>query len=244
MKRKSTTVLVRAPKKFASAGIANLLYANDPVNVQRAQQNRAAAILVRQARMNAMPLQRQSPQEKGFVDLINQGNSFNTTGSVTLLCTVPQGAGVNQRIGKKIMWSSIQMRGLVFANSATTLADAALIIVYDKRPTGALPAVTDILVSASSTSMNNNDNAGRFQIVRRMDWVFAGNSTTPTTGKEIIGFDHFAKFRRPCIFKSAGTGAIGDIEEGALYYVCVGNTTGATIQPSSNLNWRVSFTEN
>ena len=42
-------------------------------------------------------------------------------------------------------------------------------IVYDKRPTGALPTVSDILVSASSSAMNNDANTGRFSILKRHD---------------------------------------------------------------------------
>lgn len=242
-KRKATTVLVRTAKKpfYAPNLLASLQ--GGPTGQERAQANRNAAILIRQARMNAMPLQRANPNEKGFVDVPIGTFNFNTTGSVLLLATVAQGAGTSQRVGKKIMWSSIQVRGFVFSGTTTTLADASLVLIYDKRPTGTVAAVTDILQVANSISMNNDDNTGRFQIVRRWNFVLCGNSLNPTTGKEVRNCDDFVKFRRPCIYKAAGTGAIGDIEEGALYIMSIGNVAAGTGAATGSLSFRIRYTE-
>lgn len=242
-KRKATTVLVRAPKKFNSTGIFRDLRANQPGINQQIQANRAAAVLVRQARMNAMPVQRAGPNDRGYVDLAAAAYAFNNTGTITLLATIAQGAGVNQRIGKKAMYASIQMRGAVAAGTTGTVSDAAIIFVYDRRPTGALPAITDILVAAAPSAMNNDDNSGRFQIVRRLDFVMIGNITAPAAGGEMFNADMFHKFRRQVVFKAAGTGAIGDIEEGALYLVTCGSLAAGTAAPTSTLSFRVRFTE-
>ena len=43
-------------------------------------------------------------------------------------------------------------------------------IVYDKRPTGALPTVSGHpRLPASSSAMNNDANTGRFSILKRHD---------------------------------------------------------------------------
>lgn len=182
-------------------------------------------------------------QEKGVVDLALATYACDTTGSITLVTTIAQGASIAQRIGKKAMYRSIQIRGRWTANTACVVADAAALLVYDKRPTASLPGITDILIAATAQAFNNTDNEGRFQIIRRWDKVFAGNSTTPSTGLEIQDADDFVKMRKPIVFKAAGTGAIGDIEEGALYYVTVGSATAGTGAVSSTVAFRTRFTE-
>lgn len=172
-------------------------------------------------------LQRAFNKEKGYLDISSASYALDLTGSVTLLNPVPQGAATTQRVGKTVQILSLQHRGLVTSNSATTVVDVAFMIVYDKRPTGTLPAITDILKSATSLSLNNDDNAQRFSILKRWDAVCIGNGTTPTTGMEAYSTDFWLKINRPTIYKAAGTGAIGDIEEGALYLVTIGNQAGA-----------------
>lgn len=243
MKRKAGSELIR---KYKNPRIQQLQgeLSKLPHIQQQIQANRAAAVLVRQARMSAMPLQRASPTDRGFVDTAVTSYVADTTGTLTLMATIAQGTSVNQRVGKKIMYASIQIRGRVFSGTACTTTDTAFIIVYDRRPTGALPAITDVLVSASAGSMNNDDNSGRFQIVRRQDHTLVGNTTTPATGKECFSVDDFIKFRRPAVYKAGAAGTIGDIEEGALYLVTIGVTAAGTGAATFSMGWRIRFTEN
>lgn len=189
-------------------------------------------------------LVRRNPGETGYVDLAS--STFNcdaTSGTITLIATVAQGTTVNQRVGKKIQYKSLQIRGFFVNNSAATSTDNAFIIVYDKRPTGSLPAITDILDTISSRSFNKDDNSGRFTIVRRWDFTLVGNPTT-FTNQTIKSFDHFINLRgRPAVFKSAGTGAIGDIEEGALYAVSVGTTASGTTACTGTIGMRTRFVD-
>lgn len=181
-------------------------------------------------------------KETGFVDLALAAYACDTTGSLTLIATVPQGASVNQRVGKKIALKSLQCRGSLVVNTATTLVDTAVLIVYDKRPTGALPTITDVLVTANSESMNNDANSGRFRILKRLDMVLMGNSTTPATGQESKELDFWLDLKgASCVFKAAGTGAIADIEEGALYLITVGNVAAGTSAATAGLGFRTRF---
>lgn len=182
-------------------------------------------------------------RETGYVDLATAAYALDTTGSVTLIATVAQGTSVNQRVGKKIMWKSIQGRGYMMANSATVQSDVAYLLVYDKRPTGSVPAITDILVSASSRAFNNDDNSGRFVILKRVDRQLLGNGTTPATGREGYSIDFYKKLNKPACFKSAGTGAIGDIEQGALYLVTVGSAAAGTGAAALNIAFRTRFVD-
>lgn len=179
----------------------------------------------------------------GFVDLASTTYNMDTTGSITLLATIPQGASVNSRIGKKITLTSIQMRGNAYSGTTTLTAEGAVLIVYDRRPTGTLPAITDILVSASSRAFNNDDNAGRFKILRRYDNNFIGNTNTAgqSTSKTMYDMDDYIKLNKPAVFKSVGTGVIGDIEQGALYLVTVGTNVAGTTAPILSAGFRVRF---
>lgn len=242
MKRKAEYQLVKKYKNPQISALQRELAVMPRVAAQ-IQSNKAAAVILRQARMSAMPLQRATLNESGFVDA-NISQNADTTGAISLLATIAQGASVNQRVGKKCMYQSIQVRGRAISSTTTTISTMALLIVYDKRPTGALPAVTDILVSANVNSLNNDTNGGRFQIVRRYQHAMIGNTITPSTGAECYKIDDFIKFRRPLVGKAAATGAIGDIEEGALYVVAVGQNVAGSTASDYIMQYRVRFTEN
>jgi len=184
------------------------------------------------------------PSETGFVDLAVATYVCDVSGSITLLATIAQGASINQRIGKKCRLVSIQSHGNFVAGTTGTVSDACALIVYDKKPREALPAITDILVTANSRSFNNDAGSDRFVVLRRYDYEAIGNSTTPATGLEAITFDHFVPLRDlPVQFAAAGTGAIGDIEEGALYLVTVGSTVAGTTSANLQAAFRVRFKE-
>lgn len=188
-----------------------------------------------------------SKEESGFVDVAAAAYANNTTGTITLLNTVAQGASTSQRIGKKIALQSIQIRGNIESDAAAVFNDVANLIVYDKRPTGALPAITAILNTATSSSFNNDINSGRFRIVRRWDEYLVGGTTlatTPYTEKSGIGFDHFVSLKgMKTVYKALGTGAIDDIEEGALYFVTVGNTAAGTADAQTGCGFRLRYRE-
>ena len=170
-------------------------------------------------------------KETGFVDLATAAYNMNTTGSIVLIPTIAQGASVNQRVGKKIKLKSLACRGWIYNDTAASANDVAFLIVYDRRPTGSLPAITDILVAANSAAFNNDANSGRFQIMKRDDFVLLGVPAIGSTMTDCsaVSADFYLNLRNlPCTFKAAGTGAIGDIEEGALYLVTVGNNTGGS----------------
>lgn len=183
------------------------------------------------------------PKETGFVDLASASYNLDTTGSIVLLATVPQGASVNQRVGKKVMWKSLQCRGLAINNLAAVANDCAMLIVYDSRPTGALPAITDILVSANSRAMNNDANSGRFKILKRSDFVMVGNSTTFTETYCVDADFYLPIVGKGAVFKDAGTGAIADISDGALYLVTVGSAAAGTSAATLTAGFRTRFVD-
>lgn len=185
---------------------------------------------------------RMKGSDVGFLDTAAATYGMDTTGSITLLNPIVQGAGQSQRVGKKVILKSLQCRGRWNSLAVTTFADGAYLIVYDRRPTGALPAITAILNTANTNSMNNDDNSGRFKILKRVDFTFEGNSATPNTGKGVLSGDMYLKLRGlPTVYKSVNTGAIADIEEGALYLVTLGDIAAGTSAASGTVGFRVRF---
>ena len=179
-------------------------------------------------------------KSSGYLDLASATYAFDTTGTVTLLNAVPQGTSESQRVGKKVRLTSLQCRGKA-SNSTTAYGnDCALVIIYDRRPRGSLPTMTDFFTVSSSRGMNNDDNSGRFQILKRMDFTLVGNSTTPTSVSE-RSIDFFKEINLPCVYMSAGTGLIDDIEQGALYLVTIGSIAAGTAAATSSLAFRLRY---
>lgn len=183
--------------------------------------------------------------ETGFVDLASGAFAIDTTGTIALIATVAQGASVNQRVGKKIIWKSLQMRGNSENSSTAGFNDCAMLIVYDKRPTGSLPAITDVLATANSGAFNNDANSGRFRILKREDWVMVSRPLNLTgTESSAVSNDFYLNLKGlPCVYKAAGTGAIGDIEEGALYCITVGDKAAGTTAAQGNFAFRTRFVD-
>ena len=91
----------------------------------------------------------------------------------------------------------MQIRGTVQANATTVSNNSAWLIVYDRRPTGSLPAITDVLSSATAISFTNDANSGRFQILKRWNDTILGNVGTAgqQTDKSSIVVDEFLSLR-------------------------------------------------
>jgi len=177
-----------------------------------------------------------------FVDLAQATYAMDTTGSITLVATIAQGASQSQRVGKKALYKSCQFRGICTSNTATVVADGACLLVYDRDPTGGLPNITDVLNTVTSASFNNDTNSDRFKIVRRWDFVFCGNTTAPSTGMEVHSFDHFVDMRNMEVqFGNLASGAIGDIKKGALYFITCGGNGPGTTAPVCTMGCRTRF---
>jgi len=213
---------------------------------QLATFRRSATMSARYNRRMSTRLQRAPgvSGETGFVDVATATYNLDTTGSIVLLNTIAQGASVNQRVGKKVQLRSLQCRGQMANNSAAISNDVAYLVVYDKRPTGALPAITDILTAANAQAMNNDANSGRFVFMKRCDEILLGNTAAVgnLTERTTLGVDFYLSLKnQPTNYKAAGTGAIGDIEQGALYFVTVGNAAAGTSAAIVSCTFRLRF---
>lgn len=198
-------------------------------------------------RMKPIPVAaRYANKASGYVDLAVSNYNCDTTGSIALIATIPQGTSVNQRVGKKAMYKSLQVRGLVRGENTTLYNKGVVLIVYDRLPTGTLPSVTDILDTANANSFNNDANSDRFKIIRRMEFPIVGNVATAGQGTDssLHCVDEYIDLSKYIVqFKAAGTGAIADISKGSLLVVTAGLIAAGSADTTATLGFRTRFVD-
>jgi len=190
-----------------------------------------------------------SNREKKYLNNgIGSYTAWDTAGQVSDISVVPLGTSVNQRVGKQVLLTGVQLRGTVVAGTATR-THCAMMLVYDREPNQAasLPAITDILNSASSNSQTNRDNAPRFKIVRRWDWPIIGTigSTVSAPNEVMYLIDEFVPLKRgkyPIKYTAANTdGANTGKVKGNLMLVTIGDQANGATTPSASIATRVDF---
>ena len=187
-------------------------------------------------------------KEHKFYDTASQSFAFDTTGTIIDEAVVPQGVTVNQRVGKEINMKAVQLRGTIKAGT-NSASHAALLLVYDRECNGAaLPTISSILTAASSNAFSNRDNAPRFQIVRRWDWVLNGTagSSTLSTDTSTVFINEYVSLKEKSIkWTSANTdGATTGKIKGNLLLVSVGDTAAGASAPSGTISARLDFSDN
>lgn len=137
---------------------------------------------------------------------------------MTHINCIPQGPTVANRIGNKVVIKSIHFRAC-FTGVATASAVVGFryLIVYDRQPNGAFPALGDVILDqpgGAGTAMSsiNIANKNRFQFIRDKFM-----SVDPGAGQEIIVNEHM-KGRWEVEF-GANTGSIGDFRMGSVLLI-------------------------
>ena len=126
-----------------------------------------------------------------FVDLASATYANNTTGSVTLVATIPQGSSVNTRDGKSCQLTSVRVRGRIVADTTATTQGVACALVWDRQPNKALAAITDVYDVITTNNFPNRENSGRFRIIKEWRDVLNGNSATPASGPTILNINEY-----------------------------------------------------
>jgi len=89
------------------------------------------------------------------------------------LCSITQGVGASQRVGRKIRVRGIVMRGKYLGTTTGTQVNPTpspytIDFLWDKQCNGAAPAVTDIYTSANSQGLPNPLYDDRFKFIKRV----------------------------------------------------------------------------
>lgn len=107
-----------------------------------------------------------SGPEKKEITLETTGSTFAATAifdTPVFIGGLTQGTGRSERIGRKVHFKSLLMRFNI--STTATIGSYRLLVVYDKQANGAVPAITDILVSTAALAPMNLNNADRFVIL-------------------------------------------------------------------------------
>lgn len=197
-----------------------------------------------------------SVKEKKVRDINSAEYPINTTGSFTLLNGLVPGTDFNNRIGRKIFMNSLYIRGFCrhnndfVANSASSGDLWRMIVFMDMQPNGAAPTVTDLLVTATSSSHLNMNNRDRFKVL--IDKQYAPGPWTALVGPPVnISGDRTAfpvkkykKINAETIYNAGAAGTIGDIISGALYMFWIGQyAAGSGVQGEAVVSTRLRFSD-
>ena len=183
-------------------------------------------------------------KESGFVDLAAATYACNSTGSITLIATVAQGTSgepargqedsmevdanprhgagqrdnreQQQRVADRLRPSSDRLSAGHHRRAFVGHCD----LVHERREQRSLP---------DPEALERHDPRQR-------------GTAGQQTDKSSVVVDEFLSLRSlPCAYKAAGTGAIGDIEQGALYLITVGDNAAGNTDSDAILAFRTRF---
>lgn len=243
---------------------SNKRTSNVPRLMKRSSLGRRRALNAKYSSSNA---------EVKTVDIPIQGSGsivqavISTTGTVTTLNGTEEGAGMWNRVGRKIMLKNLRIRGLLTQSGTVTGVGEYLraMVIYDRQPNGSTPALTDILLgygydgtpSSTVSSFNNinMNNSERFRILRDYHWSIPNNSqsttaTAPIGAMSIIDYnndrtqiDDFIKLGGLEAQYKSSTGSVADITTGHLFVLTVGNLPAANAGYTLTFSARLRFTD-
>lgn len=157
----------------------------------------------------------------------------------TSIFSPDQGTNTDEHVGRSVKAGSLTYN--FAASYAATTAGASpirIVIVYDRQPNAALPAVTDVFVNDTITTMPNKNNKKRFKIL--VDEKLEGMSAQGPTSMYCSGF---RKFKTPLetYFNTVNGGTIADITTGSYVSFVWQNGNIITANPTSALYTRITY---
>ena len=183
-------------------------------------------------------------RERKTVDVDPADYNITSTGSVTLLNGIATGTDFTNRIGRKIVMRSLNIRGFVYPEDTTTnTCTVRMIWVYDQQTNAAQPAVTDILKSADPTSQLNLDNRDRFKVLVDKEFINGKIDTTATQAIAISPavwkFKKYKYLKHETLYNGVGA-TVGSIATGAIWMVLISNQA-AGVAATTRLSTRIRF---
>lgn len=193
--------------------------------------------------------------ERKYIDATVTSAFVSTTASIDHISAITQGPGAIQRIGSKVLIRSIQCKGCFRQENAVDGAvslnsppqSIRLLVIIDKQPNGATPAITDVLESNSVFSPINMAYRDRFIVVKDKLLTLGGVATTATAnqisygGECIKNINFYKKLRFVMTFANVATGTIADVRTNALHWIMLGQTASGESDATFSGFVRVRF---
>lgn len=176
--------------------------------------------------------------------LVTLGSVTGTEPSVaytglTEVNLIRQGATVSQRIGNKIVIKSIDCWFTYYVSSLTHAGVARAMLIYDRQPNGAFPAIADIIKSqpagtAADFSGINISNKSRFQMIR-------DEALQITGGSDFAKVVHwYCKGKWETEF-GADAGTIADFRTGAIYFIIYETLSVVAVANVGDFHCRIRY---
>lgn len=185
--------------------------------------------------------------ELKYIEPVTLTTNIPSAGQINLFNGVASGTDFNQRIGRKITMKSLYLRFTLnpIATASAPVGDIVrVMMIYDTQANGALPSVTDVLVTANWQAAMNLNNRDRFKVL--YDKFINMPANTYTAGALTAGSPtqkYLSKFKQ-CSLEVvySGTAAtIGSIATGAVYTLVISSANNVS---NINLDIRTRFIDN
>lgn len=152
--------------------------------------------------------------------------NVNTTGTFTLLNGLTLGTTqLSDRIGKDVFLKDLFIQGKMYTGTTTTTFQGRIIVFRDIMPNGSTPALTDVLVEASSSSAYNVTNLNRFMILYDQTASLTGALGTDNSQRAVA---IHVPLNFVTYYNSGNAGTIADIEKNSLYMLLIGDIAAGT----------------
>lgn len=126
---------------------------------------------------------------KAFQITFSSANIDGTSGALNSFGgQLGQGIGSTDRIGNQVFLVKAQYKIWCYVESSTTRGMGAFSMVLDRKPTGVLPAVTDVFLTTTPTSFQSYNNKTRFRVLRDNFFEYPTASGGDNYGQTFEGF--------------------------------------------------------
>ncbi len=172
--------------------------------------------------------------------------TVTSTGSVTPLTLIAQGATSLTREGLRIKLQSMQIKGKLEGNAASSVSHCwfRCIVVQDNEQHGTVAGLTDYLESADDIAFIEHDKRQRWKTIldKHMDLSNYALNDTSTLIPRRRSYKFYKKWKTPKNLTFLGVAATQASQgRGNLYLIMI--SSQAANGPVIELNFRFRFTE-
>lgn len=175
---------------------------------------------------------RSGPELKD-IDTGPQNSAFNTTGVVTQINPLAQGVDINNRIGNKVVFKSIYIRGAISAGATPTAGAIRTVVVYDKQSNGTAPTMAQMFTATDMTAFNNLQFRDRFVVLKDdTDYIEAA-------GRSVIPYSAYIRCNLEGLFNSGSSTP----QTGSIVVCTFGSNAAGVTAPIMAYTARVRFVD-
>lgn len=172
------------------------------------------------------------------------GIEMNTTGNSVLLNGIPLGTAINHRIGMRTIVKSIQLSLDAKVNSGGVDQNVRVIVYNKVQNQGALEtaatAYNKIYATVTPLAVRNLSYIKEYRVL--FDNKFDLGAISKTSSQRTI--KKYIKCNIPVVYNLGGAGTAADIDQNALYLLCIGDESAGTSASALVGYVRVRYTDN